>query len=77
MLYNRFWCILQTPMRKSWFEPRDISIPPGPGEQGTAFSLPPGLDRTKEELYKANGFNALVSDFIALNRTLPDIRHPR
>ncbi|XP_054721610.1 putative polypeptide N-acetylgalactosaminyltransferase 10 [Uloborus diversus] len=63
-------------MRKSWFEPRNVSIPIGPGEHGTAFSLPPGLDRTKDELYKSNGFNALVSDFIALNRTLPDIRHP-
>ncbi|XP_054721987.1 N-acetylgalactosaminyltransferase 6-like [Uloborus diversus] len=66
----------KVPVRKSWFEPRNVSIPIGPGEHGTAFSLPPGLDRTKDELYKSNGFNALVSDFIALNRTLPDIRHP-
>ncbi|KAH9373803.1 hypothetical protein HPB48_007475 [Haemaphysalis longicornis] len=48
----------------------------GAGEQGAAFFLPAGLDKKKDELYKVNGFNALASDFIALNRSLPDIRHP-
>ncbi|XP_013772480.1 putative polypeptide N-acetylgalactosaminyltransferase 10 [Limulus polyphemus] len=48
----------------------------GPGEQGTAFYLPPGVEQKKDQLYKVNGFNALVSDYIALNRSLPDIRHP-
>ncbi|XP_076362797.1 putative polypeptide N-acetylgalactosaminyltransferase 10 [Tachypleus tridentatus] len=47
-----------------------------PGEQGTAFYLPPGMEEKKDQLYKVNGFNALVSDYIALNRSLPDIRHP-
>ncbi|XP_054709376.1 putative polypeptide N-acetylgalactosaminyltransferase 10 [Uloborus diversus] len=64
------------PLRKSWYEPISVIIPHGPGEQGAPFVLPSGLDKTKEELYKENGFNALVSDFISLNRTLPDIRHP-
>lgn len=48
----------------------------GPGEQGLAFFLPAGLEQKKEQLYKVNGFNALASDFISLNRSLPDIRHP-
>ncbi|XP_022250977.1 putative polypeptide N-acetylgalactosaminyltransferase 10 [Limulus polyphemus] len=48
----------------------------GPGEQGIAFYLPPGMEQQKDQLYKVNGFNALVSDYIALNRSLPDIRHP-
>lgn len=64
-------------MKKSWYEPTSVQIPHGPGEQGAAFVLPPGLEKAKEDLYKENGFNALVSDFISLNRTLPDIRHPR
>ncbi|GFQ67109.1 polypeptide N-acetylgalactosaminyltransferase 10 [Trichonephila clavata] len=63
------------PLKKSWYEATSVAIPHGPGEKGSAFFLPPGLEKTKEELYKENGFNALVSDFISLNRTLPDIRH--
>ncbi|GBN20163.1 hypothetical protein AVEN_137821-1, partial [Araneus ventricosus] len=63
------------PLKKSWYEATSVVIPHGPGEKGSAFYLPPGLEKTKEELYKENGFNALVSDFISLNRTLPDIRH--
>lgn len=66
---------VQTPQRKTWFKPQDTVIPHGPGEKGKAFYLPPGLEQAKEELYRVNGFNALVSDFISLNRTLPDIRH--
>lgn len=66
---------VQTPQRKTWFKPQRTVIPHGPGEKGKAFYLPPGLEQAKEELYRVNGFNALVSDFISLNRTLPDIRH--
>lgn len=47
----------------------------GPGEQGAAFYLPPGNEKRKEELYKVNGFNGLASDFIAINRSVADIRH--
>ncbi|GIY40371.1 uncharacterized protein CDAR_480081 [Caerostris darwini] len=65
------------PLKKSWYEATSVAIPPGPGEKGSPFYLPPGLEKTKEELYKETGFNALVSDFISLNRTLPDIRHSR
>ncbi|XP_047493614.1 putative polypeptide N-acetylgalactosaminyltransferase 10 isoform X1 [Penaeus chinensis] len=49
----------------------------GPGEQGQAFILPAGHQSQKDQLYKVNGFNALVSDYIALNRTLNDLRHPK
>ncbi|CAL1272726.1 unnamed protein product [Larinioides sclopetarius] len=67
-----------TPEKKSWFiQTKNVVIPHGPGEMGTPFFLPRELENTKNELYKANGFNALVSDFISLNRTLPDIRHSR
>jgi hypothetical protein len=48
----------------------------GPGEQGLAFYLSPEDEKIKDSLYKVNGFNALVSDRINLNRTLKDIRHP-
>ncbi|GFW33893.1 polypeptide N-acetylgalactosaminyltransferase 5 [Trichonephila clavipes] len=67
--------VAMSPEKKSWFKMKNIVIPHGPGEMGTAFFLPRELENTKNQLYKANGFNALVSDFISLNRTLPDIRH--
>ncbi|GFY54643.1 putative polypeptide N-acetylgalactosaminyltransferase 10 [Trichonephila inaurata madagascariensis] len=47
----------------------------GPGEQGAAFYLPPGTEKRKDELYKVNGFNGLASDYIAINRSIADIRH--
>lgn len=47
----------------------------GIGEQGKRAFLPADDNDKKEELYKVNGFNALLSDRIALNRSLPDIRH--
>ncbi|XP_050689081.1 N-acetylgalactosaminyltransferase 6-like isoform X2 [Eriocheir sinensis] len=49
----------------------------GTGEVGAAASLPSGLEKEKDELYKVNGFNARLSDEIALNRSLKDIRHPK
>lgn len=45
------------------------------GEQGKPVNLGSEYDEAKEELYKVNGFNALLSDKIALDRALPDIRH--
>lgn len=49
----------------------------GNGEHGKPATLPPHLtEEDKEKLYKTNGFNALLSDHISLNRSLPDIRKP-
>ncbi|KAF4526048.1 hypothetical protein B566_EDAN000842 [Ephemera danica] len=52
------------------------SIRKGPGEQGVPLHLKPEDEHEKQELYKVNGFNGLASDRIALNRSIPDIRHP-
>ncbi|KAK6637460.1 hypothetical protein RUM44_007877 [Polyplax serrata] len=48
----------------------------GVGEQGKPAFLPDEENAQKEALYAVNGFNALLSDKIFLNRSLPDIRHP-
>lgn len=48
----------------------------GPGEGGLPIALPENLQEEKEKLYKVNGFNARLSDEIALNRSLKDNRHP-
>lgn len=48
----------------------------GPGEQGQAYILSALEETQKDALYKVNGFNAFASDKIALDRSLPDIRHP-
>nr|CAD7447824.1 unnamed protein product [Timema bartmani] len=48
----------------------------GKGEQGKPAYLSPDDTSLKQTLYKVNGFNAALSDEIALNRSLPDIRHP-
>ncbi len=66
---------------KNWHNYKEIAVDKGrsgPGEGGAAYHLPPGDDMKKrrEELYRSNGFNALVSDYIALNRSVRDIRHP-
>lgn len=47
----------------------------GIGEHGVSAKLTP-LDQIKyNELYRENGFNALLSDSISVNRSIPDIRH--
>lgn len=50
----------------------------GPGEQGSAVMLSSqeASSSLKSSLYSQNGFNALVSDKISLERSLNDIRHP-
>ena len=47
----------------------------GPGEQGVPYNLI-GEEEEKKALFAVNGFNAHVSDKIALDRAIPDIRHP-
>ena len=48
----------------------------GPGEQGSAYILTAEEEKLKSPLYQVNGFNALASDRISLDRSLNDIRHP-
>ncbi|XP_072383156.1 N-acetylgalactosaminyltransferase 6-like [Diabrotica undecimpunctata] len=48
----------------------------GRGEQGKAEHLYSNETDQYDALYKVNGFNALLSDKIALDRAIPDIRHP-
>ncbi|KFB49955.1 AGAP012414-PA-like protein [Anopheles sinensis] len=47
----------------------------GIGEQGKAGHLSEKEAEMKDKLFKKNGFNAVLSDLISLNRSLPDIRH--
>ncbi|VDO90118.1 unnamed protein product, partial [Heligmosomoides polygyrus] len=50
----------------------------GPGEQGEPVKQPkdPGVAAEVLALYKANGYNAYISDLISVNRSVKDIRHP-
>lgn len=47
----------------------------GPGEQGKGFHLEPSESKAADDLFRVNGFNALVSDKMSLFRSLSDIRH--
>ncbi|KAF0772537.1 N-acetylgalactosaminyltransferase 6-like [Aphis craccivora] len=47
----------------------------GIGEQGVSATLKSLNQHKYDELYKVNGFNALLSDSISVNRSIPDIRH--
>ncbi|WKY03500.1 hypothetical protein Q1695_004901 [Nippostrongylus brasiliensis] len=49
----------------------------GPGEQGKPVQAPkgPGVEQEALALYKANGYNAYISDLISLNRSVKDLRH--
>lgn len=49
----------------------------GFGEMGKAETLPVELNEEKDKMYRKNGFNALLSDKISVNRSVPDIRHPK
>lgn len=47
----------------------------GIGEQGKPEHLTAAESEQYEKLFKVNGFNAALSDKIALDRAVPDIRH--
>ncbi|KAF2894243.1 hypothetical protein ILUMI_11936 [Ignelater luminosus] len=51
------------------------SMRKGVGEQGKPAHLTVAELEGYDELYKVNGFNAALSDKIAIDRALPDIRH--
>lgn len=50
----------------------------GFGEGGKPVALPsdPETKKKQDALYRVNGYDAVVSDVIALNRSVKDIRHP-
>lgn len=48
----------------------------GPGEQGRAFKLSKPEDiKRNNELNRVNGYWAVASDIISVNRSVADIRH--
>lgn len=47
----------------------------GIGEHGEAGYLDPKDEKERKRLFSQNGFNGLLSDRIALNRSVKDIRH--
>ena len=47
----------------------------GDGEHGKPLTLDAKYAKLEKTMYNANGFNGLVSDHIALDRAVPDIRH--
>lgn len=73
-----FWERSRSTRKVDWLDHKLVareSQQKGPGENGAAHYLSPKDDNAKDALYKTNGFNALVSDYIALNRSVKDIRH--
>jgi polypeptide N-acetylgalactosaminyltransferase len=49
----------------------------GFGEHGTAVNLDETEKGMEDSFFHQNGFNALLSDKISINRSVPDIRHPK
>uniref|UniRef100_A0A4X2KCF3 Polypeptide N-acetylgalactosaminyltransferase 10 n=1 Tax=Vombatus ursinus TaxID=29139 RepID=A0A4X2KCF3_VOMUR len=63
--------------RKDWHDKEAIRKDAervGNGEQGKPYPIT-DAERV-DQAYRENGFNIFISDKIALNRSLPDIRHP-
>uniref|UniRef100_A0A3B3SEA8 Polypeptide N-acetylgalactosaminyltransferase like 6 n=1 Tax=Paramormyrops kingsleyae TaxID=1676925 RepID=A0A3B3SEA8_9TELE len=63
--------------RRDWHDNESIrrdELRVGKGEQGKPYPL--AEDECDDSAYRDNGFNIYVSDNIALERSLPDIRHP-
>uniref|UniRef100_A0A672KGA9 Polypeptide N-acetylgalactosaminyltransferase n=1 Tax=Sinocyclocheilus grahami TaxID=75366 RepID=A0A672KGA9_SINGR len=63
--------------RRDWHDNESIrkdSQRVGKGEHGKPYPL--SEDECDDSVYKENGFNIYVSNNIALDRSLPDIRHP-
>ncbi|XP_053111900.1 polypeptide N-acetylgalactosaminyltransferase-like 6 isoform X3 [Hemicordylus capensis] len=63
--------------RKDWHDHESIqkdAMRSGKGEQGKPYPL--AEEDNDDSAYRENGFNIFVSNNIALERALPDIRHP-
>ena len=67
--------------RKDWHDHRLIELEKdreGPGEGGEAVAdVSKITEKEKSSGYSSNGFNAAVSDMIALDRSVKDIRHKK
>lgn len=77
---TKVYPILKNYERKDWHDYDFIAKEKtrvGPGERGKPFRLtdPQDIEENKI-LYKVEGLNALVSDRISVNRSIPDTRHP-
>ena len=49
----------------------------GVGEQGAAVKITKDEVSSSDKRYHSHGFSAYVSDKIAIDRSIPDIRHPQ
>lgn len=47
----------------------------GPGEQGKAYIMTDGDSNLQRQMFNANGYDGYVSDQIAIDRSVNDIRH--
>lgn len=47
----------------------------GPGEQGKPVVISPEEERMHMDLFHSNGFSGFASDKVAIDRSIPDIRH--
>lgn len=47
----------------------------GIGEHGAPASVSEDEEAERKRLFDLNGFNALLSDYISINRSVKDIRH--
>ncbi|XP_027755162.1 polypeptide N-acetylgalactosaminyltransferase-like 6, partial [Empidonax traillii] len=64
--------------RKDWHDYESIqkdAMRSGKGEHGKPYPLTE--EDHDDSAYRENGFNIFVSNNIALERSLPDIRHPK
>ncbi|XP_055602157.1 N-acetylgalactosaminyltransferase 6-like [Uranotaenia lowii] len=59
------------------YQERESQIGSGPGQKGTGVRLEDDADiKENEKLFTENGYYAVVSDKIALNRSVAELRHP-
>ena len=54
------------------YQNREVRL--GPGENGTAVTLSPEQQELAKSRWKNASFNVMVSDLIALDRSIPDTR---
>ncbi|CAG9541129.1 unnamed protein product [Cercopithifilaria johnstoni] len=66
--------------KKDWHDYKSMerdAVRQGPGEGGEPVVVASDeLKKLRDDLYRVNGYDAYVSDLIALDRSVKDIRHP-